>query len=334
MYEIREIRDKAEYDPLLISKQAPFTQAWFYGEWQEMAGRKARRFEIKKNSEIAGFFQVIKYPLFAGKNILYIPHGPVLQNADNNFIKEFHKKLIEISKEENAVLARFDSYPALENLNKYFRKVSDYAYASAYFQPKREWILDIGKTESDLLNGMHPKSRYNIRLAEGKGVKIEIIESDFEKYFEDFYRLMEKTAERNDFKLHPETYYRNILKNCEENKNAFLVLAKYGNEVLAVNVILLFGETAYFVFGGSSDEHKNLMASHLSHWRGILEAKTRGCGIYNFGAVSSGGDEKFEGISIFKKRFGGRNLEYSDSYDLVFQPVWHFLYDLKKKYRL
>ena len=79
MIEIREIANKTEYNLLLISKQAPFTQAWFYGEWQEMMGRKVRRFEVKKNSEIIGFFQIIKYQLSFGQNLLYIPHGPVLR---------------------------------------------------------------------------------------------------------------------------------------------------------------------------------------------------------------------------------------------------------------
>ncbi len=356
MFEIREISasgGKTEYNLLLISKQAPFTQAWFYGEWQEMMGRKVRRFEVIRQgrTEIIGFFQIIKYPLSFGQNLLYIPHGPVLRihqiggggETDDIFLKEFRDKLFEIAKEENAIFVRFDlhfhnsNYGSKENLDKYFKKVPNYAYYSVYFQPKYEWVLNIDKPEGELLNSMQPKNRYNIRLAENKGVAIEIIENNFEKYFEDFYSLMDRTAKRNNFKLHPEFYYKNILENCEENKNAFLALSKYNDKILAINLILLFGETAYFVFGGSSDEYKNLMAPHLSHWQGIIEAKRRNCKIYNFGAVDSG---KFsaqggpasgwEGISIFKKRFGGQLLEYSDSYDLILKPFWYRLYNLRK----
>ena len=350
MYEIREIRNKTEYNPLLISKQTPFTQAWFYGEWQEMMGRKVRRFEVKKDSEIIGFFQIVKYPLFTnqlvrhsfsgGGNLLYIPHGPVLRirqvggegGTIDVFLKEFRDKLLAIAKEENAIFARFDFFPALTaNLSEYFRKVPDYAYNSVYFQPQYEWVLNIDKPESELLGNMHPKNRYNIRLAENKGVVIEIIEKNFEKYFEDFYSLMERTAKRNDFKLHPEVYYKNILGNCEENKNAFLALSKYNDKILAINLILLFGETAYFVFGGSSDEYKNLMTPHLSHWQGIIEAKNRGYKFYNFGAVSSGSNYKhYGGIARFKMGFGGQPLEYSDSYDLILKPIWYWLYNLRK----
>lgn len=338
MFEICEIKNKTEYNPLLISKQTPFTQAWFYGEWQEVMGRKVRRFEVRRKTESAGFFQVIKYPLPLSQNILYVPHGPILKATsylDDEFLKTFRDKLSEIAKEENAIFVRFDSFQKTEeNLNKYFRKVPDYAYNSFYFQPKYEWVLNIDKPESELLGNMRQKNRYNIRLAENKGVAIEIIENNFDKYFEDFYSLMERTAKRNDFKLHSEFYYKNILENCEENKNAFLALAKYDDKILALNLILLFGETAYFVFGGSSDEYKNLMAPHLSHWQGIIEAKNRGYKFYNFGGVSSGDEydeyKDWEGISRFKKGFGGQLLEYSDSYDLVIKSFWYRLYNLRK----
>ncbi len=351
MFEICEIKNKGEYLLLSISKNASFVQAWFYGEWQEMMGRKARRFEVKKDSEIIGFFQIVRYPLPFNQSLLYIPHAPVLSNpptggeggAINIFLKEFRDKLLEIAKEENAIFARFDlyfhnwNYGSIENLNKYFKKVPGYAYHSFYFQPKYEWILNLDKPENELLGNMHPKNRYNIRLAEKKGINIEIISENFKKYFEEFYSLMETTAKRNNFRLHPKIYYQNIFKNCEENKNVFLILAKYDNKILAINLILLFGETAYFVFGGASDEFKNLMAPHLAHWQGILEAKCRNCKFYNFGAVDSG---KFsaqggpvsgwEGISRFKKGFGGQLLEYSDSYDLVLRPFWYWLYNLRK----
>jgi len=343
MFEIREIKHKAEYNPLLISKQAPFTQAWFYGEWQEMMGRKVRRFEVKKDSEIIGFFQIISYPLPFNQNLLYIPHAPLLrQLADSEgqaeFLEEFHRKLSEIGKEENAIFARFDLYLPSRSLgeggltiNKYFKKVPGYAYNSVYFQPKFEWILDLSKTEEELLKAMRPKTRYNIGLAERKGIKVNIVSGNFNDYFGDFHRLMEDTARRDDFNLHPKNYYRNIFTTLNPY-NAFLTIAEYNGKILAINLVLLFGNTAYFLFGGSSDEYKNLMFSHLAQWEAIKEAKKRDFEIYNFGGVDAEGIyEIFGGVSIFKKRFGGKLREYSDSYDLVLKPLWYRLYNIRKK---
>jgi len=341
MFKILEIENETKYEPLAINENAPFTQAWFFGQWQEAMGRKVRRFEIKKDFEIIGFFQVIKYPFPFGKSFLYIPHAPVLTSNtpqatskenkfpmgsahNNEFLKKFHEKLLKITKEENAIFARFDFHS--RNLDRYFKKVPSYAYHSSYFQPKYEWILNVKKSEEEMLNNMHPKTRYGIRLAESKGVKVEIIKTDFLEYFSHFYDLMKKTAERNKFNLHPEIYYKNIFTSCEKNKNAFLVIANYNSKILVINLVLLYGETVYFVFGASSDEFKNLMAPHLSHWKTIIEVKKLDLKIYNFGAVG----EEFEGISRFKKRFGGELLEYSDSYDLVLKTFWYKLYNLRK----
>lgn len=342
MFKILEIENETKYDPLVINENTPFTQAWFFGQWQETMGRKVRRFEIKKSAETIGFFQAIKYPMPFGQSFLYIPHAPVLRNFSEggdqlfqDFLQEFHKKLIEIGKEENATFVRFDPAgysSASTGFDFYFRKVPTYAYHSSYFQPKFEWILNLEKSEEEILGEMHPKTRYNINLAARKGVKIEIIDEGLEKYFDDFYKLLSETAKRNNFNLHPKNYYQNIFNRCDENKNAFLAVAKYNGKILAINLILLFGNTAYFLFGGSSGEYQNLMFSRLAHWETIKEAKSRGFRVYNLGGIGNDG-KKLEGVSFFKKRFGGEIFEHSDSYDLILKQFWYFLYDLRKMFK-
>src|SRR3989344_2972018 len=333
MFEVREVKNKEEFHPLLISKGAPLTQAWLFGEWQEAIDRKVRRFEIRDDSKILGFFQVIKYPMPFGQSFLYIPHALVLINSAE-FLQEFYKTLFEIGKEENTAFVRFDSFPKTEeNLEKHLKKVPAHAYHSSYFQPKFEWIIDLQKPEEEILSEMHPKTRYNIGLAKRRGVKVEVVNNNFSKNFNDFYKFLKETSERDNFNLHPKIYYENIFGTLNSN-NAFLAVARHDGKVLAINLILLFGETAYYVFGGSSGEHKNLMAPHLTHWRGLIEAKNRGYKFYNFGAISGGdGYKELKGISIFKKRFSGQLLEYSDSYDLILKPFWYFLYNCYKKIR-
>lgn len=356
MFKFREIKFETEYKLLELNPDTPFTQAWFFGEWQKAMGRKVRRFEIRNNTEIFGFFQAVIYPLVFSNNFIYVPHGPILmRNPNEEFLKKFKKEMMRIVKEENAIFARFDP---VEDLNKavakgdrlnaknnssastgfdfYFHKTPTYAYRSSYFQPKFEWILDLKKSEEEILNNMHPKTRYNINLARKRGIKVEIINENLNKYFYDFFRLSEETAKRDNFKLHPKFYYQNIFGKCDENKNAFLPVAEYNGKILAINLIFLFGNIAYFMHGGSSGEYKNLMFSYLAHWGGILEAKRRGFKIYNFGAIDGkfsaqgGPASSWEGISRFKKGFGGELLEYADSYDIVLKPCWYYFYNLRK----
>ncbi|MDO8676714.1 MAG: peptidoglycan bridge formation glycyltransferase FemA/FemB family protein [Candidatus Azambacteria bacterium] len=338
MIEFLEIKNDAEYNPLSTSENAPFTQARIFGKWQEMMGRKVIRFEIRNHSEIIGFFQIIKYSLPFEQSFLYVPHNFIVTH-DNKFLEEFYKKLFEIGKEEGAMFVRFNQFLRTENnFEKYFnsstlltiKKVPSYGYQSSYFQPKFEWILNLEKSEEEILNGMHPKTRYNIGLAERKGISIEIIGGNFEQYFNDFYKLLEQTAKRDSFGLHPKIYYRNIFETLN-SENAFLAVARYDNNILLANLVLLYGNTAYFIFGGSSDEYKNLMAPHLAHWESIKESKNRGFKFYNFGGVDGGGNYgSYGGISIFKRRFGGELLEHSDSYDIVLKHAWYYLYNLRK----
>ncbi len=334
MLDFKEITKGIEFNPLTIREDTPFTQSFIYGAWQEMAGHNVRRFEIKQGEEITGFFQVITYSLPLSKNILYIPHGPVLRQGykgQADFLKEFHKKLTEISKEENVIFVRFDIFPKTEEVfSKVFKKIPGYAYHSFYFQPKFDWILDLNKKEEKLTGEMHPKTKYNINLATRKGVKVEIIKDNFEQYFEDFYRLMEETAKRDHFNLHQKIYYQNIFQTLNPN-NAFLAVARYDDTILLVNLILLYGKTAYFIFGGSSDNLKNLMFSHLAQWESIREAKRLAFDFYNFGGVGHHSSyETYGGISVFKKRFGGEIFEHSDSYDIVLNQFWYYLYNIRK----
>jgi peptidoglycan pentaglycine glycine transferase (the first glycine) len=179
---------------------------------------------------------------------------------------------------------------------------------------------------------MHQKTRYNIGLAQKKGVEIEIIDKDFSKYFKKFYELMDNTARRNKFGLHGKDYYQNIFKVCEERGNAFLAIAEYDGKIIIINFVFCFGNVANFVFGGSADEYKNLMPSYLTHWEGIKEAKKRGLKFYNFGGYAEN-DKVYKGwehLSIFKRKFGGAVFEYGNSYDAIFQPLWYYLYMVKK----
>lgn len=333
MIEFLELKNDAEYNPLSIAEDAPLTQSFMYGKWQEMSGRKVRRFEIKQGEEIIGFFQAVIYPLVFSKKFIYMPHGPILtEKPDEKFWKQFKEETARVAKEENAIFARFDIFPKIENNSeKFFKKTPIYSYRSSYFQPKFEWILNLEKPEEKILSDMHPKTRYNIGLAERHNIEIEIISENFNEYFDSFYKLLEETAKRDNFNLHPKDYYLNILEILDSN-NAFLAVARYDSNILLVNLVLLYGKTAYFIFGGSSGEHKNLMFSHLAQWESIKEAKTRGLAVYNFGGVQ-GSDkdyENYEGISVFKKRFGGLLLEYSDSYDLILKPLLYKLYNLRK----
>jgi lipid II:glycine glycyltransferase (peptidoglycan interpeptide bridge formation enzyme) len=336
-FELKELTESESFDVNSFYTEAPFTQAYFYADWQRSLGRKAKRFVINKitenSSETVAYFQMIKYPLLLGKSYFYIPYGPILKNSDENLLSFLKKEITKISKTENAVFTRLDFTPVIskEILSKIFTKSPLYTYHSSFFQPRTEWFLNLEKTETELLADMHKNHRYSIRLAEKEKIEIEIVTANFEKYFETFYELMTGTAKRNGFRLHPKNYYQNIFQNLSKT-NAHLAVAKYNEKILVIDLIVIYGGVANYVFSGSSDEERNKMPTYLALWKSILQAKSLNCEYYNFGGISAENrpEKSWEGLTAFKKKWGGQEISHSDFFDLVANPFLYHLYNLRK----
>lgn len=332
-FELREIRDGEKFDPNNLCDNVPFTQASFYGDWQKSLGRTVKRFLVYSDKKIVAYFQLIKYPLLLGKSYFYIPYGPVAKDFSEDFFTELKQELKRIAKAENAVFVRLDFTPSVssDTLSKFFTKAPFYTYHSAYFQPRVEWFLGLGKSENELLMAMHKNARYSIRLAKRKEITVEIITGDFEKYFEIFYELIAGTAKRNGFSIHQKTYYENIFQNLSKT-NSYLSIARYGQKILAIDLIVVFGKTANYVFGGSSDEERNRMPTYLAQWKAICYAKKLNCVYYNFGGIATENKiyKGWDGLTIFKKKFGGQEITHSDFFDVVVDSFWYHFYNFRK----
>ena len=328
----RKLGEKESFDPATFFPDTPFTQAPFYAQWQTNLSRAVSRFVILRDKKVVAYFQLIKYPLFNGKSYFYLPYGPITKDFSEDFFVKLKQELNRLAKTENAVFARLDFIPSISSdiLSKFFTPAPLYTYHSAHFQPRREWSLNLNKTEEDLLKEMHEKTRYSIRLAKRKGIAVEIITKDFEKYFENFYELMLGTAQRNGFNLHQKNYYQNIFKNLHSDY-AYLIIARYGEKILVSKLIIRYGSTAYSVFSGSSNDHRDLRPTYLVQWVAICQAKKLGHHFYNFGGISAGKIyQGWTGLTVFKKNFGGEEIIHSDFYDIVAQPFWYHLYNFRK----
>jgi len=357
-FTIRELNEEDFFDPLLLSPSAPFTQSDEYRKWQKGLEREVKRFLIEQGGLVLGFFQTIKFELPFGKSYIYSPYGPILKintldsNGRNELLSYLKKYLLELYRHSNVVFVRLDFTLTSENKNissgdadyfhhsqKYFKRAPKSTYLGAYFQPRQEWFLDITPPEGNLLKAAHEKTRYLIGLAGRKGIETEIVESNFKNYFEQFYSLLSGTAERNGFSLHPKTYYEHIFGCIEKNPinpdfrfQAYLSIAKYDGEILVMNLIVRYGNVAHFIFGGSSDAHRNLSPSHLAQWAAIVHAKKIGAKSYNFGGISAddGTHKSWDGLSSFKKKFGGHAVSHEHTYDLVIKRFWYTLYVFRK----
>lgn len=330
--EFRELTNSSEARPLRLYELAPFTQAWFYGGWQEALGKHVRRFAIYEDGEPVLYMQLVPCSLAKGKIYYTCPYGPVVNKKFTaEAVRLLKIELKKIMETDNAVFVR------LEGLSQ-FVKAPWWSVHGACFQPRVEWWLPLEASEKEILANMHQKTRYNIRLASKKGVEVDIVEENLIEYLEDFYAVQANTAQRNDFQLHEKEYYKTVLEHAQQNKNGYLAVARYQGKILTVNFVVTYGHIAMFAFGGSIEEHRNLMPSYLAHWQGAKHAKRLGMKYYNFGGYFDENGprmkpatlKKRERFSVFKRKFGGREERHKDFYDCVGQPIWYVLYLLHK----
>jgi lipid II:glycine glycyltransferase (peptidoglycan interpeptide bridge formation enzyme) len=168
---------------------------------------------------------------------------------------------------------------------------------------------------------MKPKTRYNIRLAEKKGVVVKE-STDVDS----FYEMLAATSGKNTgYFPHEKSYYKALLAELGPKDMVKLFIAESDGQPLAAILVTFYGKTATYLHGGQNDKARNLMAPYLCQWAAIKEAKARGCESYDFWGVAESDDpnDSWAGITRFKEGFGGQKVITPGSFDLVLRPFWY-----------
>ncbi len=305
--EIKEIINKEDWEKEISQqKQAQFLQSWDWGEFQRSLGRKIWRLDL------GGYYVfLIKMPLPLEQSYFYAPRLNFLLD------KDIFTTLKKLAREEKSSFLRLEIVNNQELDLFGFRKTNN-------VQPGKTLLLDLLKSEDEIMEEMHQKTRYNIRLAEKKGVKVR--EGDIYD-LEIFYNLMFNTFERKGKKLFNKNYYQKMFENVPYAK---FYLAEFENKVLCANMVFFYGDTVTYLHGGSSEENKNLMAPHLLQWETIKKAKELGYRYYDFWGID---EAKWPGVTRFKKGFGGFEIDYGGTYDLSLNKFWYAAYQISKIFK-
>jgi len=324
--------EKIEYTNFLISHiSGSFLQSWEWGEWQEKLGKKVYRFKITDDTEnVLGSVLLVKMPLPFGKYYLYAPYGPVVnfQFSIFNFQLLTHELRALFS---DALFMRIEPQNEIEGL-------SSFAIKSTNIQPAITMVLDVHKPDEDLLAGMHTKTRYNIRVAERHGVVIQsqlAVTPGYGLYAREAIDLIVKTQARQKYRGHSASYYEKLVdffavQNPHASVKVTVYKALYNKELLTSAVMVDFAKTRMYLYGGSSDDFRNVMAPYLLHWQAIADARNLGMEYYDFGGseVAAGGER---GFTRFKQGFGGRVVNYMGAYDWVFNKTAYHAYMFFRK---
>jgi len=242
------------------------------------------------------------------------------------------EQLYEAGKKHNCTHVKID---VPNTKNNYKPQTTNYKLISS--EPTfatNTFLIDLTKSEDTLLNNMHHKTRYNIRLAQRKGVKVS--ERNDKEAINIFIQLQKETAKSQKFYIHPDNYYKTLWNMFQPQKLAHILVATYNGGPLVAYFLLRYKETLYYTYGGSSLRHKNVMASNLIMWESIRSGKNIGCKIFDmWGALGENPDptDSWYGFHRFKSGYGGKLNSFPRAWDLVIKPIPYKIFKLADKYR-
>lgn len=259
---------------------------------------------------------------------LYVPRGPILGDGGQAAISI----LLHHATREKAGWIRIE--PASEAaLDRIRHAVTEPVRKAPHdMQPREILVIDISRSEEELLASMKPKTRYNIRLAQKRGVTVRATREASDRRA--FLDLIQVTAERKEIRPHPRSYYEQLFSILPDDL-WYLFVAEYAGQVLAANLLILYDTTATYLHGGSSAAHREVMAPYFLQWEQIRFARARGFTRYDFGGVrttainrESGTKRSWAGITRFKTGFSPQTgpLFFPGAYDIILNPRRYQLY--------
>lgn len=308
------------------------TSAW--AELKTGFGWKADQYLSGDDPAAQAGAQVLFRPLFLGWHIAYIPKGPVhLQTGQwGGFLPGLDRlcrrwKTIFLIVEPDAWDEPGVSPP------------SGFQPASQSIQPPRTILLDLRDGEQAVLAGMKQKTRYNIRLAQKKGVIVRPSDD-----LPGFHQLMLATGQRDIFGVHSLDYYQRAYALFHPRQECELFEAQYQGELLAGLMAFKRGRRAWYFYGASSDEQRELMPTYLVQWAAIQWAIQAGCNEYDLWGIPDEDENQLEadftrrsdglwGVYRFKRGFGGQVRRSAGPYERVYQPLLYRLYKIMLKLR-
>ncbi len=284
-----------------------------WGKFQNAIGRKTWHLEIPGAMAL-----VVRHPLPFGLCWLEVPRGPLFE--DEKSLEKFLTEVQKLAKKEKAIFVRLSPYEKLPAPS------SQLPAALGDHHPETSLLLDLTPTEEEILAQMKPKGRYNIKVAEKHHL---VVEPSLQ--VEDFYNILTQTGNRDGFGIHSQAYYQKMLDALGEK--AQLLVAKHEGKVIAGGIFVYLDEVGIYYYGASDHDFRKQMAPYLIQWEAIKEAKKRGCKTYDFLGIAPEGAQNhaWAGVTDFKKKFGGKVVDYPQAKDLVIRPFWYWVYKMRKK---
>ncbi len=288
----------------------------------------------------AASMMLLRSPSRLPLSIAYVPRGPLLDWGNTKQYPAILADLIHQARENKAIFLKIDpdlpvgrgipetgsdiSEPVGMEVQRYLKN-NGWLFSQDQIQFRNTVEIDLSPSDDAILMRMHPKTRYNIRLAEKKGVRVsEANQSDWQAV----YHLYEETAARDGFIIRPWEYYHRVWSILSGSRMATCLKAEIEGMLAGAIWVVGFGKKAHYLYGMSSSQHRAYMPNQLLQWRGMLMAKSQGREIYDmWGAPNEFTlDDSLTGVFRFKQGFGGQVVRTLGAWDYPINKIGYRLY--------
>ena len=322
----RTVEDRAAWNEVLARLPACHVlQSWEWGQVKGQHGWTAERLLWTDAGGPVAAAQVLRRALpHTPWGLLYVPKGPALDYHDSTLLQRVLADLEAYGRRRGAIAVKVDpdvNRPAVaETLT-----ARGWRYSAEQIQFRNTALLDLGASEEALLAAMKGKTRYNTRLAARRGVTVR------EGGVDDipcFYEMYAETGERDGFTIRAYPYYADAWRTFLEAGLGQMLLAEVEGEAVAGLILFRFGEKAWYMYGASTDQHRNTMPNYALQWAAIRWCKAAGCAVYDLWGAPDRLDESDSmwGVWRFKEGLGARFAPHIGAYDYPASRLLYWAY--------
>ena len=318
---IDDVKNREEWDAFIKSHQeANFLQSWDFYEFHLKRDKKVVRRAVFEDDKIVAAYAGVVETAKRG-TYLAIAGGPIMDWKDGKLVKIVFDDIESEGKKLNCVFVRVRPQLELSDKSLNLMKKLGLKKAPMYLSVEYAGILDLNKSEEEILAGASQGFRRKLRKAEKNDIEITADASDTS--IKEFCKLEKKHAERQKYVAFSTSFLTKQFEAFREHDEILIYTAKKDGEILAQNFMIFYGPEASYHYGVSSDLGTKYSAAPLLHLAAMAEARKRGCIRYNLWGIV-GTDEtshRFFGVSEFKRSFGCEELKYTPAHDLILKPA-------------
>ena len=345
--EIDEVSPNAWDDFVAAAPTGHLLQSSSWGRLKCAFGWECGVVTLRRHDDIVAGAQVLFRPLpIIGrlrKTIAYVPKGPVIDYANSTLLSHLLRGLDSLCRQRGAVLLKVEPDEPADISLHHLLTAAGFQPSSHTVQPLGTMLIDLRQSPDAMLAQMSSKTRYNIRLAERKGVRVRPgLGEDVAR----FHALSVTTGTRDGFDVHGLDYYEHAFRLFREHDAVQLFLAEYEGQLLAGLMAFAFGRKSWYLYGASSNAERQRMPNHLLQWTAMNWARDKGCWSYDLWGIPGEAPEQeasdstelkdniqnpppgtLWGVYRFKRGFGGDSVRYIGAYDRVYSPALYWVYD-------